>query len=154
MQKPSLPADPTETGSRLDWPVGFTLPTFALEGCKNAQGLSISLCEKFKILEKTNQLSYFESVFYFWIKCSLPDRKGHTRQTWSLEVYPRDIRCSFQKKIGQGLFGAKQPLQQKTCCSNIVFVFILLSKCLYLVDRNFVNQCFHNEALFCLFIFS
>ena len=33
-------------------------------------------------------------------------------------------------------------------CQGSLFVFILLSKCIYLVDRDFVNQCINTYAFF------
>lgn len=63
----------------------------------NAQQLSISLCSKFKILGKVILLTFFESVFYSLLKCSLPDGKGYTRQTWSLKVYQGELGAFFGK---------------------------------------------------------
>lgn len=111
MQKPSLPTDHTKTGSRLDWLVIFTPSTFALEGCKNVQELSICLCSKVKILGKIILLSWVN--FLLFNQMFSARGKGPHKVNIVSGSLSWGFRSSFQKRLGRGLFGAKQPLHQK-----------------------------------------
>lgn len=52
---------------------------------------------KVKNYGKDNPIHFFWVSFYSLLKCSLPDGKGYTRQTWSLKVYQGELGAVFGK---------------------------------------------------------